>query len=264
MSRGGDLLRLQEIDTRLAHDRARLADVEALIAADPELESRRREARRLRREQVAADAELAALEKTVGRAEAARSRARQAPLRRVRPQPPGAARHAARPGLAAGAHRRAGRAAARAHGTSRVRRGSGPRGKCSHRRSRARARRPRRRAPRAGVPHCARRWRGRSATARSSAQQRRAPTWRCTNGSLAVCSRRSCTSSPTAAAGATFHSPTRRSAASVSRRISCSARRAIASWCHDQDGGRVHRRRVLGQPGRGRVGIPGRVARRLD
>ena len=74
MSRGGDLLRLQEIDTRLAHDRARLADVEALIAADPELERRRRTARRLRREQAAADADLAALEKTV---DALRLRARE-------------------------------------------------------------------------------------------------------------------------------------------------------------------------------------------
>jgi uncharacterized protein len=65
VSRGGDLLRLQETDTRLAGDRARLADVEARIAADPELERRRREARRLRREQTAADAALTAVEQEV-------------------------------------------------------------------------------------------------------------------------------------------------------------------------------------------------------
>ena|GEM_PF-2268755 len=65
MSRGGDLLRLQETDTRLAGDRARLADVEARIATDPELERRRREARRLRREQTAADAALTAVEQEV-------------------------------------------------------------------------------------------------------------------------------------------------------------------------------------------------------
>jgi predicted nucleic acid-binding Zn-ribbon protein len=65
VSRGGDLLRLQETDTRLAGDRARLADVEARIATDPELERRRREARRLRREQTAADAALTAVEQEV-------------------------------------------------------------------------------------------------------------------------------------------------------------------------------------------------------
>src|ERR1700694_5268770 len=65
MSRGGDLLRLQEIDTRLAHDSARLADVEAQIATDPELEKRRREARRMHRAQVSVDAELATLEHDV-------------------------------------------------------------------------------------------------------------------------------------------------------------------------------------------------------
>jgi predicted nucleic acid-binding Zn-ribbon protein len=65
VSRGGDLLRLQETDTRLAGDRARLAEVEALIATDPELVRRRREARRLRREQTAADAALAAVEQEV-------------------------------------------------------------------------------------------------------------------------------------------------------------------------------------------------------
>jgi len=62
VSRGGDLLRLQETDVRLAHDEARLRDVEAQIATDPELERLRREARRRRREQGAADAELAAAE----------------------------------------------------------------------------------------------------------------------------------------------------------------------------------------------------------
>jgi predicted nucleic acid-binding Zn-ribbon protein len=65
MSRGGDLLRLQEIDSRLAHDSARLADVEAQISADPELEKRRRDARRLHRAQVGVDAELATLEHEV-------------------------------------------------------------------------------------------------------------------------------------------------------------------------------------------------------
>ena len=35
MSRGGDLLRLQEVDTRLRHDTTRLADIEAQIAGDP-------------------------------------------------------------------------------------------------------------------------------------------------------------------------------------------------------------------------------------
>ncbi len=74
MSRGGDLLRLQEIDTRLRGDRARLADVEGQIAADPELERRRREARRRRREQTAADADLATLEQAV---DALRKRARE-------------------------------------------------------------------------------------------------------------------------------------------------------------------------------------------
>ncbi|HSP65666.1 MAG TPA: hypothetical protein VLO10_05700 [Candidatus Deferrimicrobium sp.] len=73
MSRGGDLLRLQEIDSRLRTDTARLTEVEAEIAADPELERRRREARRRRREQAAADADLAGLETTV---DALRQRAR--------------------------------------------------------------------------------------------------------------------------------------------------------------------------------------------
>jgi predicted nucleic acid-binding Zn-ribbon protein len=62
VSRGGDLLRLQEIDARLAHDRSRLRDVEASIAGDPELDSMRREARRRRRERSGADEELAAAE----------------------------------------------------------------------------------------------------------------------------------------------------------------------------------------------------------
>lgn len=73
MSRGGDLLRLQEIDSRVTGDSARLAEVEAQIAADPELDRRRREARRLRREQTTADAELAAVEQEV---EGLRRRAR--------------------------------------------------------------------------------------------------------------------------------------------------------------------------------------------
>ncbi len=73
VSRGGDLLRLQEIDTRLAHDRARLADIEGRIAADPEMERLRRDARRRRREQAGVDTELAALEKEV---DALRRRAR--------------------------------------------------------------------------------------------------------------------------------------------------------------------------------------------
>lgn len=74
MSRGGDLLRLQEVDTRLRNDTARLADVEALIATDPELDRLRRDARRRRREQTAAEAELATLEKAV---DALRQRARE-------------------------------------------------------------------------------------------------------------------------------------------------------------------------------------------
>ncbi|MDQ6857005.1 MAG: hypothetical protein M3Z57_08030 [Candidatus Dormibacteraeota bacterium] len=73
MSRGGDLLRLQEVDTRLGHDTQRLADVEAQITGDPELERRRRAARRSHREQTAADAELAVLENAV---DALRQRAR--------------------------------------------------------------------------------------------------------------------------------------------------------------------------------------------
>jgi predicted nucleic acid-binding Zn-ribbon protein len=74
VSRGGDLLRLQETDARLAHDEARLRDVEAQIAADPELERLRRESRRRRREQSAADAELATAETE---ADALRRRARE-------------------------------------------------------------------------------------------------------------------------------------------------------------------------------------------
>jgi uncharacterized protein len=65
VSRGGDLLRLQEIDARLAHDAARLRDTEAEIAGDPELERRRREARRVRRRQASADAALATAEHEV-------------------------------------------------------------------------------------------------------------------------------------------------------------------------------------------------------
>lgn len=65
MSRGGDLLRLQEIDARLANDSTRLRDTEAEIAGDPELERRRRDARRVRRQQAAADADLAAAEQQV-------------------------------------------------------------------------------------------------------------------------------------------------------------------------------------------------------
>jgi uncharacterized protein len=73
VSRGGDLYRLQEIDGRLAHDGARLRDVEAQIATDPQLETLRREARRRRRERSAADAELATAEQE---ADALRRRAR--------------------------------------------------------------------------------------------------------------------------------------------------------------------------------------------
>jgi uncharacterized protein len=65
MSRGGELLRLQDIDARLAHDGARLAGVEAQISADPELERRRRDGRRLRRERTAVDADLVAVEQEV-------------------------------------------------------------------------------------------------------------------------------------------------------------------------------------------------------
>lgn len=74
MSRSGDLLRLQEIDARLAHDAARLRDAEAEIAGDPELERRRRAARAVRRRQAAADADLATAEQEV---DALRRRARE-------------------------------------------------------------------------------------------------------------------------------------------------------------------------------------------
>jgi predicted nucleic acid-binding Zn-ribbon protein len=63
VSRGGALLSLQQIDTRVEQDGVRLRDVEAAIAADPELDRRRREARTLRRDQAAADTALAAAEK---------------------------------------------------------------------------------------------------------------------------------------------------------------------------------------------------------
>lgn len=65
MSRSGDLLRLQEIDARLGHDTTRLRDAEAEIAGDPELDRRRREARRVRRQQATADADLATAEQQV-------------------------------------------------------------------------------------------------------------------------------------------------------------------------------------------------------
>jgi predicted nucleic acid-binding Zn-ribbon protein len=74
MSRGGDLFRLQEIDTRIVHDSSRLRDVEAEIAADPELERRRRAARRLGRERATADADLATAEQE---ADGLRRRARE-------------------------------------------------------------------------------------------------------------------------------------------------------------------------------------------
>ena len=74
MSRGGDLLRLQDADSRIAHASARLHAVEAAIAGDPEIERRRREARRRRREQAAAEAALTAAEHEV---EALRKRARE-------------------------------------------------------------------------------------------------------------------------------------------------------------------------------------------
>jgi predicted nucleic acid-binding Zn-ribbon protein len=74
VSRGGDLLRLQEIDTRLLSDTARLRTTEALIAGDPELERRRTRARRLARERNTADAALAAAETEV---DGLRKRARE-------------------------------------------------------------------------------------------------------------------------------------------------------------------------------------------
>jgi predicted nucleic acid-binding Zn-ribbon protein len=74
VSRGGDLLRLQEVDTRLAHEAARLRDVEAAIAGDPEIDRRRREARALRRARTAAEAELTAAEHQV---DALRARVRE-------------------------------------------------------------------------------------------------------------------------------------------------------------------------------------------
>jgi predicted nucleic acid-binding Zn-ribbon protein len=74
VSRGGDLLRLQEIDARLAHDSTRLRDAEAEISGDPELDRRRRDARRVRRQQATADADLASAEQQV---DALRRRARE-------------------------------------------------------------------------------------------------------------------------------------------------------------------------------------------
>ncbi|MBJ7608377.1 MAG: hypothetical protein JF887_02950 [Candidatus Dormibacteraeota bacterium] len=74
MSRGGDLLRLQEIDARVVHDTARLRDAEAAIAGDPELERRRRQARKAHREQTAAEDSVATAEKHV---EGLRQRARE-------------------------------------------------------------------------------------------------------------------------------------------------------------------------------------------
>lgn len=62
MSRSGDLLGLQETDTRIEREGARLRDVEAAIEGDPELDRLRRDARRLRRAQNTADAALAAAE----------------------------------------------------------------------------------------------------------------------------------------------------------------------------------------------------------
>lgn len=73
MSRGGDLIRLQEVDTRLAHAAGRLRDVETTIAGDPEIDRRRREARTLSRARTAAEAELTAAEHEV---EALRARVR--------------------------------------------------------------------------------------------------------------------------------------------------------------------------------------------
>jgi predicted nucleic acid-binding Zn-ribbon protein len=74
VSRGGDLLRLQEVDTRLANESARLRDAEATLAGDPEIERRRKAARGMRRARAAADADLAAAEH---QADALRARARQ-------------------------------------------------------------------------------------------------------------------------------------------------------------------------------------------
>ena len=62
MSRGGDLLRLQELDSRLAHERERLAATEALLTTDPALEQLRAVARERTRERTAADAALATAE----------------------------------------------------------------------------------------------------------------------------------------------------------------------------------------------------------
>ncbi|HEY7928127.1 MAG TPA: hypothetical protein VIG86_12015 [Candidatus Dormibacteraeota bacterium] len=74
MSRSGELLRLQQIDARLAHDSTRLRDAEAEIAGDPELDRRRRVARRVRRQQATADADLASAERE---ADGLRKRARE-------------------------------------------------------------------------------------------------------------------------------------------------------------------------------------------
>lgn len=72
MSRGGDVLRLAAVDSRLARDGLRLREVEASIAGDPELERRRGEAGRRHRERAAADTALGAAEREV---EALRRRA---------------------------------------------------------------------------------------------------------------------------------------------------------------------------------------------
>ena len=74
MSRGSDLMRLQEVDALLARDGERLRSTEALIERDPELETMRRDARRARRSEAAAQARLVSAERD---ADALRGRARE-------------------------------------------------------------------------------------------------------------------------------------------------------------------------------------------
>lgn len=65
MSRTGDLLQLQEIDARADQSHARLVETEAAIAGDPELDQRRRDARRAHRSRSDLDAEMTAQEVVV-------------------------------------------------------------------------------------------------------------------------------------------------------------------------------------------------------
>ena len=79
---------------------------------------------------------------------------------------------------------------------------------------------------------------------------------------LAPASRRDRRRRASRAAAAACRSRTRSAAPCAPAPDSRSAPTATGSWRHDRDGHRLHRRFVLGQPGRRRVGIPARVARR--